>query len=74
MLLLQIVDYDGRLVRFPAGGDMERDFVAAVTAKLGSFDVGMFRTKKQVMAAMSVAITEVIHDLKNETRNGFVTQ
>lgn len=68
--LLQIAEGEApfAVARFPAGGALERDFVAACTEAIVRRRVGFFRTEAQVKQAISDGITAAILDLKEDTR------
>ena len=59
---------DSRPAIFPGGGPLERDLIAACTEAIVKRGVGVFRTEAQVKAAILAGITEVVMDLKNDTR------
>ncbi len=66
---LQIVYADGsKPTTFYAGGTGERDLIDAIVTKTAEKDVGMFRTKAQVLHALEAALHEVLQELKREAR------
>ena len=66
---LAIVWADGhKPACFPGGGPVERDFIVACTEAIVKRGVGLFRTNAAVKQAILAGITEVISELKNETR------
>lgn len=68
--LLQIVDADDphAVVRFPAGGPLERDFIDACRQAIVAKGVGFGKTEAQVDRAIMDGLTDVIKALKWETR------
>lgn len=68
VFFLQIVDRQGKVAHFPAGGPIEADFVEACVAKVAGRYVGILRTQKQVERAVRDAVSAAIYDLKAETR------
>lgn len=65
--LLQIVNPQGVVVRFPGGGPMEKDIVEACVKKIAAKYVGLLKTQKQVEARVREAVAEAIYELKAET-------
>lgn len=66
--LLQIVDTTrGTVLKLPAGGQIERDLITACTDRIVRKGVGIWKTERQVRAAIADGITETIQDLKQET-------
>ncbi len=68
MLLLQIVTHAGDVVRFPAGGPLERDFIDACTKAIVAKGVGFFTTESQVADRIATGIAEAVYALKTDTR------
>lgn len=68
--LLQIVDVDEphAVVRLPAGGLLERDFIETCVTAITAKGVGFGKTEAQVRQAIRDGITETIAALKWETR------
>lgn len=67
LFLLQISDRNGVVVRFAAGGHVERDFIAICTAAIVKRGVGFLKTEAVVKQAIEDGITQAIRDLKMET-------
>jgi hypothetical protein len=66
IFLLQIVTPEGDAVRFPGGGHVERDLIAAITAGV-SQRIGPWTTRSRVEAAVREAASQAIYDLKLDT-------
>lgn len=66
IFLLQIVTPEGEVARFPGGGRLERDFIAAITAGVTQ-RIGPMTTRARVEAAVREAATKAIYDLKLDT-------
>ena len=67
VFLLQIVDRQGQVVRLPAGGQLERDFVEACTDAIVARGVGFWRTEAHVRDAITDGIAAAIRALKDDT-------
>lgn len=67
LFLLQIVDQQGRVVRLPGGGALERDLIAACTESIVARGVGFGRSEAHVRQAIRDGMTEAIRALKRET-------
>jgi len=65
---LQIADLEGRVAQLPAGGRLERDFIGECADAILQRGVGFWRTEAHVRADIEAGITEVIRELKWETR------
>ena len=66
---LAIVWADGHTPAiFPGGGPLERDLITACTEAIVKRGVGLFKTEAAVKRAILEGMTEVIVDLKNDTR------
>ena len=70
LFLLQIVENAPpyAVVRFPAGGLLERDFIATCTEAIVARGVGLLKTEAHVRADIAAGITEAILSLKLQTR------
>lgn len=66
IFLLQIVTPEGDRVRFPGGGRLEKDLIAAITTGV-SQRIGPVTTRARVEAAVREAAHKAIYDLKLET-------
>src|SRR3990167_6777378 len=65
---LQIADLNGHVVVLPAGGRLERDFIRECSAAIVRRGVGVWKTEAHVRADIEAGLTEVIRELKWETR------
>jgi hypothetical protein len=66
IFLLQIVTPEGDSVRFPGGGRLEKDLIAAITTGV-SQRIGPVTTRARVEEAVRNAAHSAIYDLKLET-------
>lgn len=71
MMLLQIVWPDGRVVRVPAGGPIEKELIDDVVNRMRTRRVGLLKNKAQVCAEVEAAMRESFSELKNRTLQGF---
>ena len=63
---LQIVDNNGVVATFPAGGILERSIVEAFASAIES-RLGMWNTRAKPYDAVKDGVTEVVTGLKQET-------
>lgn len=70
LFLLQIVSAEPphEVARFPGGGALEREFIAACTEAIVARGVGVLKTTGQVRSAIADGITETIRALKRDSR------
>lgn len=54
------------VVTLPAGGKLEQDLVASITAEVMKH-IGLFNTKQTVLNALNIGITQSIMNLKQQT-------
>jgi hypothetical protein len=66
VFLLQIVRPDGDPVRFPGGGLLERDLIAAIVTETTK-RLGPFATRAGVEKAVREGAAQAILELKRET-------
>lgn len=68
MLKLQIVNGQDVVVRFPGGGDLEREFIETCVKAILAKGVGIARTEAHVAEDIRAGLTETIFALKADTR------
>lgn len=64
--LIQIIHKDdGKVVAWEPGKDVEAELIDAITNRILTKSVGVFRTKSQVASAVKTAIEEILYELKS---------
>jgi hypothetical protein len=69
VFLLQLVDRDGTVARYRAGGRAELDFIETCVSAIMAKGVGFGRTAAHVERDVRTGITEAIRTLKKTARH-----